>query len=518
MIALGIRYLTGYATATNQPIEKAEWPVHPARVFMAMAASHFETGADAVERAALEWLETAGAPLMSVGEGMERVALQRRLAAEPIKTYVPVNDDHGGIAGRPRQEKAQRKVWLTCDTVFLMWDREVPTVIRGALDGLCGKVTRIGHSSSLVQMWVANGGEVPVPNWIPAVRGDEKIRVAVAGSMAELDTAFNEAGFRRFEELTAGLAAAKGKQKTILKERLVDEFPQGTVEYRRPEMAVWQAYAKPIEAQEEPYEEPFEGPFGNIVILTKKEGRNLGLEATLQFTGALRSAAIKAAGGSEGSPEWLSGHERDGSPSQQPHAAFFPLPFVGGERKYADGHLMGAGIAIPRGIGTEELRRVLGPLFFNGGAEQDITLYSHHWKWELERESRERPPIALRQTTWTGPSRNWASVTPVVLHHHPKKSREGDVERILREAFRSAKLPDPVAIRVQSASAIEGAGHARSMPEFDEGGERMCRFQTHVQVLFQIPVIGPVLVGRGRYRGYGFFRPTDDSQKGGSGA
>jgi CRISPR-associated protein Csb2 len=511
MIALGIRYLTGYATATNQPMEKAEWPVHPARVFMAMAAAHFETGADAKERLALEWLEAAGAPLMSVGEGTERIALQRRLMPEPIKAYVPVNDNHGGIAGRPKQEKAQRKVWLTCDTVFLMWDREVPTVIRGALDGLCGKVTRIGHSSSLVQMWVANGGEVPVPNWIPAVRGDEKIRVAAAGAMAEMDAAFNEAGFRRFEELNIGLATAKGKQKTALKQQLADEFPSGIVEYRRPEMSNWQAYSTPEEAGSE----PDIGPFGDIVILTKKEGRNLGLEATLQFTGALRSAAaIKAAGGSALPPEWLSGHENDGTPSQQPHVAFFPLPFVGDERGFADGHLMGAGIAIPRGIDAEQLRRTLGPLFFNGGEERKVTVYSRHWRWELERESREYPPIALRESTWTGPSRNWASVTPVVLHHHPKKSREGDVERILREAFRSAKLPDPVAIRVQSASAIAGAAHAMGMPEFDEGGERMCRYQTHVQVLFRNLVTGPVLVGRGRYRGYGLFRPTDDMQEG----
>ncbi len=511
MIALGIRYLTGYATATSQPSEKAEWPVHPARVFMAMAASHFETGADPKERLALEWLEAAGAPLMSVGEGTERIALQRRLMPEPIKAYMPVNDNHGGISGRPKQEKAQRKVWLTCDTVFLMWDRDMSIAVRDALDSLCGKVTRIGHSSSLVQMWVANG-DLPEPNLIPAVRGGDKIRVAVAGSMSELDAAFNEAGFRRFEELNIGLATARGTQKTALKQQLTDEFPSGIVEYRRPEMSNWQAYSPPEQAGSE----PDIGPFDDIVILTKKEGRNLGLEATLQFTGALRSAAIKAAAGAEGVPEWLSGHDGDGNPSRQPHAAFFPLPFVG--REHADGHLMGAGIAIPRGIDTEELRRALGPLFFNGSAEQDVTLYCRHWNWELERESREYPPLALRNSTWTGPSRNWASVTPVVLHHHPKKSRGGDVERILREAFRSAKLPDPLAIRVQSASAIAGAGHALGMPEFDEGGERMCRYQTHVQVLFQNPVIGPVLVGRGRYRGYGLFGPTDDMQRGGAGA
>ena len=43
---LGIRYLTGYAVATDLAQRRAEWPPHPARIFMAMAAAHFETGAD----------------------------------------------------------------------------------------------------------------------------------------------------------------------------------------------------------------------------------------------------------------------------------------------------------------------------------------------------------------------------------------------------------------------------------------------------------------------------------------
>jgi CRISPR-associated protein Csb2 len=58
MIALGIRYLTKYAVATNLARQPAEWPPHPGRIFMAMAASHFESGADAEERTALEWLAT----------------------------------------------------------------------------------------------------------------------------------------------------------------------------------------------------------------------------------------------------------------------------------------------------------------------------------------------------------------------------------------------------------------------------------------------------------------------------
>jgi CRISPR-associated protein Csb2 len=101
MIALGIRYFTGYAVATNSSRERPEWPPHPGRVFMAMAAAHFETGADPAERAALEWLEAAPAPALRASDADERTS---------VRAYVPVNDDHGGILRRVRQERAFPRV------------------------------------------------------------------------------------------------------------------------------------------------------------------------------------------------------------------------------------------------------------------------------------------------------------------------------------------------------------------------------------------------------------------------
>jgi CRISPR-associated protein Csb2 len=84
MFAIGIRYLTGYAVATDvSDRERAEWPPHPARVFMAMAAAHFESGEDADERAALEWLEQQAEPAMYAGDAQPRDA---------VVNYVPVND------------------------------------------------------------------------------------------------------------------------------------------------------------------------------------------------------------------------------------------------------------------------------------------------------------------------------------------------------------------------------------------------------------------------------------------
>jgi CRISPR-associated helicase Cas3 len=145
MIAVGIRYLCGHAAATDLSRQRPEWPVHPGRAFLAMAATHYETGSDPAERMALEWLEEAGPPEIRAGRGEAR---------SYVKAYVPVNDDHGNIVQRSRQERAFPKAWLEDDSAYLLWREDPPEIVRNSLTQLCPKVTRIGHSSSLVQMWV----------------------------------------------------------------------------------------------------------------------------------------------------------------------------------------------------------------------------------------------------------------------------------------------------------------------------------------------------------------------------
>ena len=76
MIALGLRYLTKYAVATDLSRQRAV-ASHPGRIYMAMAAAHFESGSDAGERAALEWLEAANPPAMRVSCAYERSLVGR---------------------------------------------------------------------------------------------------------------------------------------------------------------------------------------------------------------------------------------------------------------------------------------------------------------------------------------------------------------------------------------------------------------------------------------------------------
>ncbi len=504
MIVLGIRYLTKYAVATNLARQRAEWPPHPGRVFMAMAAAHFENGADPAERAALEWVEAAPAPALRASDADERTT---------VRAYVPVNDVHGGIVKRPRQDRAFPRTRPHDDCAYLIWAAEPAGETRAALDRLCRKVTRVGHSMSAVQMWVIPKGEEPEPNWIPGTaQPDVHLRIATAGTLRSLEAAFNGEAIQRHEALMEAGAAARGREKTRLKRELQETFSDGRPESSRPQLVSWQGYGRPAAA--DAGQPAADGPFDeNFVVLTKMEGAMLGLESTLQLTGALRNAAMKAAG--DAVPEWLSGHDAAAAPSLHPHVAFFPLAYVGFE--HADAHILGLGMALPRDLHLtpgstrdEELRRFLGPLFFDSdtGEERPIPIWNHGvWRWMLERETRERPPLTLQRMSWTKPSRTWASVTPVVLHHYPKK-RDGDIERIVKAAFVSALFPEPEAVSIRSVSAVQGAGHAMALPAFAEGGVNLCRFQTHVVARFAQAVRGPMLVGRGRFRGYGLFRPV----------
>ncbi|MBV9499336.1 MAG: type I-U CRISPR-associated protein Cas5/Cas6 [Acidobacteriaceae bacterium] len=472
MTALGIRYLTCCAVSSDLTRQRHEFPPHPGRVFMAMAAAHFETQGDEAERKALEWIEQRGtAPHISSPEYWER---RSSLSRVQLETFVPVNDKHGGVVGRSRQARSFPTVRLDHENVFVMWDDEASDDVRNALQKLCSKVTRIGHSSSLVQMWLVDPAQEIRPTLTPdRFVSERRMRVAEPGTLASLETAF-----------------AKGD---------------------RPRLTRWEGYR---EAREDSRLPVIEGPFNpRLLVFEKFDGRILGLESTVQLTSALRNAALKSLPQGK-SPEWLSGHQPDGNPTSKPHVAFFPLPFV--DAYYADGHVLGMAIAVPKTVALDDARENLGALLFNPetGEERTVHLWRNGaWDWKLRRESRDRPPLSLRTDTWTEESCVWASVTPVVLHHYPKKNRDADVERILTEAFVSAGLPAPKRLRVGAASIFEGAPDALSMPQFTEGGANLCRYQMHVTAVFDQCVRGPVLVGRGRFRGYGLFRPLRPKQE-----
>lgn len=529
MLALGIRYLTGYAVASAPSNRaRAEWPPHPGRVYMALADAYFETGEVAGEREALEWLEKQPSPLVAASDADARRVLTH---------YVPVNDksvsgkaflQSAPAIARIKQPRTFPRVRPVDDTVWFIWpDADPPEAIRAALDSLCRKVVRVGHSSSLVQAWITRELNGIVPRWIPDDEVAEvRMRVPSRGTLAMLQERYNTEAIDTFFDLDARIRSTRGTElkdaKTKFQEKFGEKWKRGISppERLRPTLGLWQGYRREAaETDIAPHDTVFE-PALTVLRLEPTDdafGGRLDLTTTLRLTNVLRRALMKRAAelGLYPVPEVISGHEPDGRPLDDPHAAFVPLGFVG--RDHADGHLLGLALALPRGAhwprhGVER-RQVLTAL-----ARVQTLKLGPLGVWRLVPEVRESPAYNLTPEAWTGGRRGarvWGTVTPIVLDRHPKaESRREYYEQItavIRQSCERIGLSAPVAVTAGPVSPHLGVPASREFPRLErkDGSQRR---HTHATIVFEKPVVGPVLLGAGRYRGYGLCRPLREGE------
>jgi CRISPR-associated protein Csb2 len=242
-------------------------------------------------------------------------------------------------------------------------------------------------------------------------------------------------------------------------------------------------------------------------------GRRLSLPATLRLMEALRGAIQKFC--PEPLPEWVSGHAADGSPSSQPHLALAPLPFVGAE--HADGRILGAALVFPRGLDPKEAARCLEPLLRESlGEPRAIKLYEGQWlECRAALEQRESPPWNLRAEAWTQAASVWASVTPVVLDRHfDGRDKWEKAAESVKDACERIGLPRPREVLLHPVSLIEGVPHAREFAYLKRKSDAGRIHHSHAVLVFDEPVSGPILIGAGRYRGYGFLRPLREPDRG----
>lgn len=524
MLALALRYLNGWAMATADGARKqrAEWPPHPDRVFMALAAAWFESGEDQAEGEALRWLEALAPPSIAASDAEVRRATDNR----PLVSFVPVNDSRvgkrppsgrdmsklreAGLAVLPEHRSRQPRgfpVAIPHDPlVYLVWPQADPGKHRVPLENLAGKLTFIGHSASLVQAWLAD--EMVDAGWEPANgTAPLRLRVPMPGRLDYLKQRHNRDAVLAYTRLAADVDAAKGKEKKRLKESMTDRFGDHRPVTLRPEPGRWQGYARPSPTAEPEIEGTVFDP--NLVVFALS-GKRLSLPATLKLTEALRGA-LMAACPRQPPPEWFSGHAADGRPSREPHIALFPLPFV--DTEHADGRVMGLALALPVGLDPQEAAGCLASFLHepDTGLPHSTRLFDGKWfDCVVEPETRESPPASLRVTPWVRPSRTWASVTPVVLDRHydgPEKwfrateNVKGACERI--------GLPRPREVLLHPVSLFEGVPHAREFPSMIRKSDGGLRHHSHAVIVFDEPIRGPLLLGAGRFRGYGLCRPAD---------
>lgn len=521
MFALSIYYLTERAVATCYcDYEDREWPPHPARLFSALVATWAATGKDAVERAALEWLQGQSAP---------RLCASRETVRHGHKVYVPPNDARLPARSLPakmskdaiekhlrvlpdrrmnRQERRFPSVTPHESVVHFMWAGEPPAKINAGLSRLAAKVTYLGHSSSLVSVSVCD--QPPEPNLVPNATGDIVLRIPTGDQFSALERAYE-----------------------IHRESKPRVLPFEAQNYR------W------LDAQSMATEQVT--IFGtDWVVFRRMSGARLMLPESLCLTSALRGAAINAADDHE--MELLTGHKRAGGKSETPHVAFVPLANVG--NPHADGRLLGVAAVLPAGLSTAERRDVFRALALRP-ANQPPPQESPSRKgrltmgkaghWEIERLTAEYDREALRPETWTAwrgrAHADWATATPVLLDYFPKerldeaakariaaaapelqpklkqieraKARWREAREIVSASLARLGLPAVERLRVDEFSPLVGVPPAYTFQT--KRPELPPRLAVHVCVRFAAPVRGTLLVGAGRYFGLGFFRPIDSN-------
>lgn len=558
MLAIEVELLTGrYAATAHNDRRRAEWPPHPARFFSALvAALHDKEPVDLAEREALVWLEQQGAPAIRVDSESQ---VGRRQVQD---VYVPVNDitlgedtvsfetsmqgaiDEGTAKvaraeaklsdeqsraplDRDKVEKAEKALAKARDslakkqaglskgppatdlraavallperrtrqvrtfpviipeipTFAFLWKSADPTEHRAVLERLCARVTRLGHSSSLVRCSIVDS-EI-APTLIPDDEGTITLRVVGSGQLKRLDDAF---------------AVHHGEENRVLPAR--PQRYRFTTKTSQPEPSVESVFST------------------DWIIFERVGGLRPVSSRTTDVARALRRALLEQHG-ENGLPSTISGHN-EAAPTEQPHVAFVPLPFVGHE--YADGAIMGCAIVLPRELPASDREMLLRLIA----------------QWEKER-SDERgkltlaggslPPVAIRRVDvsakvaldpmrWCRASTRYVTATPIALDKNPGNLRSNqnrtahkaavEAQQIISDACLRIVGVRPASVEVSLAPLLSGAQHVRHFLPWPDRPGRTSRVRVHADIRFAQRVNGPVLLGAGRYFGLGLCLPEED--------
>lgn len=527
MLVLEIEFLTGLYRASLPDGSGAEWPPHPERIFSALVQAWGDGGRRDGERAALEWLETRPPPMIEAdpfsplderdactvfvppndARGTELSAMPERRSRQARMFRAVTVQSHPPLSARPAEVDDDNEVTRTSRraVAYVGWDDEPTPEVFEALRALAHRVASLGHSSSLARFHFLHGIERSSFDaarlWQPDEHGPLALRTLYEGRLRDLE---------RWYSVEKGAPA------------------------RRPLSLSTQRYRFESSTSKEDRRNVFGDEndwfvFEGVSASSAFEPDILGLA---HITRRMRDALLQAAG--PNAPEVLSGHASPSVPSARPHIALLPLLNVGWE--YATGDLLGLAVCLPRELAHESRRDerqvVLQALArFSASKTEDPeapavgTLRFQHGDWMLERVA-SPSRSSLRPSRYCKSARRWASVTPVQLDRFPHHDDALEAARIVAEACTRIGLPEPASVEFHKHSVVRGAPSAypsrgsKHRPDwsFPKESKFKDRPRRHVVLTFDEAVSGPVLLGAGRYFGFGLCLPLSEARPGGEGA
>lgn len=386
---------------------------------------------------------------------------------------------------RSRKERFFPSVTPAEPRVQLVWLDANPTAEqRAAIASVASKVTRIGHSSSLVACWLSMAPREATH--VPDDAGEEVLRTVQHGQLDRLEAEFE----RHREEAPRVLPCSFQAYRNISAE------PAATRNLAHPSV------------------------FGDRWLVFRRiAGPRLPIHRAPDVALALRAALLSAS--EDPIRPVLSGHAPDGGPARGPHCAFVPLPYVAS--KYADGSLLGVALVLPREIDPRDrhyVLRAVGRLERGAEAEVGSAIDLTMGRAGVLQVQRCGPVVeqrTLQDASWCRSATQWASATPIALdrnpgkigHRDPEKAREAEqaAQETIAQACENIQLPRPSSVGVTFGGPLVGSRAARTFSPFPRNAGRVRRALVHATLTFEEPVKGPILLGAGRYLGMGLFRP-----------
>jgi CRISPR-associated protein Csb2 len=527
VLSITLRFPLGvYHAQAQSDFSLAEWPPHPVRLIAALVAAAHGGPADDVDaaRAAIDRVARAGAPLIvaprkagnAIADDGEHTVAQLRGASRWAPRNHELSELKKGISprdlGRGRAEVHKVGVAIGDLPVTFTWpDLELGVADEERLRRAADDVTFVGTSRSPVLASVtttADTRQAPFAAWRPiagreAVAATEPVPVRVpdAGTIAQLDTWHAR---RSAPVLRSG---APTKAPLVVAPRL-----GSVVEYSH---------------DRDPHTLPVLDPrhWGDMLVLSLSGATVPKAPASFALARAMRKALLDtyADPGQEGeAPPILRGRRGE------PHAAFVPLSFVAAPAhgsvaaEHADGHVLGIAVLLPHPSRVSDLdtqrdavisgapidagTRVGGLLSLIGGAR---VLVPGVGAVELTSPTG-RPRATLQESRYRRASAYWTTITPLVhSRYRTRKDAAALYDQVAAEC-RDVGLPAPAEVSVRRTARLRGAPNhisAKGLPASWTGPLKGP--QAHLDLSFERPIEGPVLLGRARHFGLGLCLPVD---------
>lgn len=426
------------------PADAVEWPPHPYRLHAALVGAACEAGGDRPDSVAVDALRWLE----------EQAAPTIACSAEPSRrgigtSWVPRNPTRGAEWARyVKAGTAVNRVGRTFPTAVpaspvLSFTWPDPDAPPEALRPLVEAITWLGSSRSPVACAIL--ADSPEPTFVPDAQGVRQIRVAAPG----ITNALLDSRFTHPQPISAPIAGYE------------------------PQKAADAGIARTVA-----------GPFSDLLV-RRVLGATQDVADTPVLGAALRAAVLSRAG--DTAPPALHGHE-----TGRGHAAYLTLVDVG--HTAARGTVRGVALALPSDIEADEriacldAFRAIDPLVLPDGrrplvVDDDVTDL-----WTLAAEH------------WVGPATDWATVTPIVLDRFPRRGRTPHDE--LLASIKHAGFPQPEAVELLAGPPLAGSPVAGGLR-----GEVPPGMRIHARLHFPVSVRGPIVIGRGRFRGVGCLIP-----------